>query len=256
MSAFNAPARTVKVLVIDPSDRKWEPSLFATVGPCDIVRASDPAEGVTHFVRDAFDIAILCVAGQEPCMHIIQFFKSAYPAIPIIVLADQASEEFVIAALRADAWDFFKEPANQAQIVDSVRQALRSTKDRFFIGSESPVWKTLKYVDDHLAEPISLGEAAGLCEMSVSSFQRSFKREVGLSFNKYVNTLRISKARQLLHDRRRSISDIARACGFTNPYHFSRTFKKLTSASPRSFRKSFTLEPVPKSRPAKQERRF
>lgn len=250
MTAYHTPARNVRILVIDSSDRIWDSSLFATVGSCEVVRTSDPAEGVAHFVRNAFDIAIQCVSEQEQCVDIIQLFKSASPAIPIIVIADHASEDFVLSVLRADAWDFFKEPANQVQIVDSVRQALLSTKDQFFVGSDSPIWKTLQYVDEHLAEQIALGKAASLCDMSVSSFQRSFKRELGLSFNKYVNSLRISKARQLLHDRRRSISDIARACGFTNPYHFSRTFKKLTNASPRSFRKSLAPKPSPKSIPA------
>jgi AraC-like DNA-binding protein len=189
------------------------------------------------------------VRAHHPVLQVRQ------PATPIIVIADQASEDFVISALRADAWDFFKEPANQTQIVDSARQALLSTHDGGLpAGDDHPIWKTLKYIDEHLTEQISLGEAARLCEMSVSCFQRAFKREVGLPFNKYVNTLRISKARQLLHDSRRSISDIARACGFTNQYHFSRTFKKLMNSSPRSFRKSFTLEPTPKSMPAGQKR--
>jgi AraC-like DNA-binding protein len=248
MTKPNAPARSIKIFIIDPSNRKWDASLFSSIGPCDIVRTLDPAEGLTHFVRSSFDVAILCMNDQKQCMAILQFFKSVKPDFPIVVHADLASEDFIISALRADAWDFFKEPTCQEQIVDSVRQALLSQNDiRCSGGDDSPMWKTLKYIDEHLAEHISLGKAACLCEMSVSCFQRSFKREVGLSFNKYVNSIRISKARQLLHDHRRSISDIAYACGFTNPYHFSRTFKKLMYTSPRSFRQSFTPEPSPKS---------
>jgi AraC-like DNA-binding protein len=180
---------------------------------------------------------------QEQCMHIIHVFKSVSPGIPIIVVADRTSENFVVSVLRADAWDFFKEPAYQTQIADSFRQALLSTYDGgLSVGDDHPIWRTLKYIDEHLTEQISLGKAASLSDMSVSCFQRSFKRAVGLSFNKYVNTLRISKARKLLRDHRRSISNIASACGFTNQYHFSRTFKKLMNSSPRSFRKSITME--------------
>ena len=86
--------------------------------------------------------------------------------------------------------------------------------------------------------------------MSVSCFQRAFKQEVGITFNKYVNSLRISKARRLLHENHKSMSEIAFACGYTNQYHFTRTFKKLMNTPPRSFRKSCFPEPAPKILPA------
>jgi len=89
--------------------------------------------------------------------------------------------------------------------------------------------------------------------MSISCFQRAFKREVGITFNKYVNSIRISKARHLLHDNHKSMSEIAFACGFTNQYHFTRTFKKLMNTPPRTFRKSLSPEPSPKTLPARKQ---
>jgi AraC-like DNA-binding protein len=46
------------------------------------------------------------------------------------------------------------------------------------------------------------------------------------------------------------MSEIAFACGYTNQYHFTRTFKKLMNTPPRSFRKSSFPEPAPKILPA------
>jgi transcriptional regulator GlxA family with amidase domain len=86
--------------------------------------------------------------------------------------------------------------------------------------------------------------------MSLSCFERAFKREVGITFNKYVNSLRISKARQLLHENNKSMSEIAFACGYTNQYHFTRTFKRLMNMPPRSFRKSRSPEQASKTIPA------
>lgn len=79
---------------------------------------------------------------------------------------------------------------------------------------------------------ISLEEAALKCGMSLSCFQRVFTREVGMTFNKYVNSLRISKARQLLHENNKTMSEFAYVCGHTNQYHFTRTFKRLMNISP------------------------
>ncbi|WP_432823862.1 helix-turn-helix domain-containing protein [Trichloromonas sp.] len=54
----------------------------------------------------------------------------------------------------------------------------------------------------------------------------------------YLNDLRIGKARELLADGRQSLLEIALASGFSNQFHFIRTFKKLTSLTPGAYRKS------------------
>jgi AraC-like DNA-binding protein len=247
MNSARIPVRTALILVIDPSERKWDSGIFSSIGPCEVVCASDPAEGVGHFIHNLFDVSILCMNEQKQCIDIIRFFKSAKPSFPIIVISDQSSEDFVISALRAEAWDFFKEPAEKADIVDSVRQALHFKYDGTWAGkTENPIWRALKYINEHLTDHISLEETARKCGMSVSCFQRSFKREVGMTFNKYVNSLRISKARQLLHENNKTMSEVAFACGYTNQYHFTRTFKRFSNMPPRSFRKTLSPEPSPR----------
>ncbi len=239
MNSTRIPVRTTLILVIDPIEKKWDAGIFASLGPCEVVCAADPAEGVGHFIHNVFDVSILCMNDQKQCIDIIRFLISARPSHPIIVISDHSSEDFVISALRADAWDFFKEPVDRADIVDSIRQALYFRYDeRRMEETENPIWRALQYVNEHLREHIELEETARACGMSVSCFQRAFKQEVGITFNKYVNSLRISKARRLLHENNKSMSEIAFACGYTNQYHFTRTFRKLMNTPPRSFRKS------------------
>jgi AraC-like DNA-binding protein len=247
MNSARIPVRTALILVIDPSEREWDSGIFASIGPCEVVCASDPAEGVGHFIHNVFDASILYMNDQKQCIDIIRFFKSVRPAFPVIVISDQSSEDFVISALRADAWDFFKEPAEKADIIDSVRQALQFKYNGSWTNeNDHPIWRAIKYINEHLTDHITLEETARECGMSVSCFQRSFKREVGMTFNKYVNSLRISKARQLLHESSKTMSDIAFACGYTNQYHFTRTFKRFLNMPPRSFRKSLSPEPSPR----------
>ena len=247
MNSARIPVRTALILVIDPSERKWDSAVFASLGPCEVVHAADPAEGVGHFIHNIFDVSILCMNDQKQCIDIIRFFKSVRPAFPIIVISDHSSEDFVISALRADAWDFFKEPADMAEIVDSVQQAIQFKFDGRWAGkTENPIWRAIKYINEHLTDHITLEETARECGMSLSCFQRAFKREVGMTFNKYVNTIRISKARQLLHENNKTMSEIAFACGYTNQYHFTRTFKRFLNMPPRSFRKSLSPEHAPR----------
>ncbi len=251
---MNAPdnlTRKIMILIIDPGERKWEPGIFAPVGPCDVVRAADPAEGVGHFVYSSFDASILSLNDRAQCLNILRFFKSVRPSPPIVVISDNPSGDFILSALRADAWDIFREPADPVDVANSVRQALHfHDADRHVSENQEPVWKALRYIHEHLMEHFTLEETAQKCGMSVSCFQRAFKREVGSTFNKYVNMHRIAKARQLLLDDRRSMSEIAFDCGFTNQYHFTRTFKKLMNTPPKSFRKSLAQQPFSKTIPA------
>lgn len=248
MKSAGVPVRTTRILVIDPSERVWDEEIFAYLGLCEVTRASDSAEGVGHFAHNLFDFSILCMDDQKQCIDIIRFFKSVRSTFPVIVLSDHPSEEFIIASLRADAWDFFKEPADRADIIDSVRQALRFQYAGGW-GDETvnPIWRALHYINQHFTDYISVVETAKECGMSLSCFQRAFKKEIGMTFCKYVNMLRIARARRLLQDNHRSMSEIAFACGFSNQYHFTRTFKKLMKTPPRTYRKSLFLQRSPKS---------
>ena len=152
MNSARIPVRTTLILVIGPGERRWDAGVFASLGPCEVVSASDPAEGVGHFIHNLFDVSILCMNDQKQCLDIIRLFKTARPAHPIIVISKNTSEEFIISVLRSDAWDFFKEPADRSDIVDSVRHALYFKYDgRSADETENPIWRALQYINEHLA---------------------------------------------------------------------------------------------------------
>lgn len=55
---------------------------------------------------------------------------------------------------------------------------------------------------------------------------------------KYVQTIRIEKAKDLLLSGDYLVGDVAAAVGFSNIYHFSKTFKKMTGCSPNEYSKN------------------
>jgi hypothetical protein len=61
---------------------------------------------------------------------------------------------------------------------------------------------------------------------------------VGLSPHRYVLRARIDRAKALLGDTRRSVSEVAPATGFATPSHFATTFRRVTGATPRAYRGS------------------
>jgi AraC family transcriptional regulator len=95
-----------------------------------------------------------------------------------------------------------------------------------------------QYVEDNLAEPISLAQLAGLAQLSPYHFSRAFKQSFGVPPHRYHTTRRIERARTLLADPRLSVTEIAAELGFNDTSSFSATFRKLARRTPTAYRRS------------------
>lgn len=69
-------------------------------------------------------------------------------------------------------------------------------------------------------------------------FRRLFKKMYGTSPAKFIQNIRINKAKQLLIDEKNSISEIAHLCGYEDKFYFSRIFRKVTGLTPSEYRKT------------------
>ena len=94
------------------------------------------------------------------------------------------------------------------------------------------------YVQAHLDTNLSLDDLAQQVGISAYHFARLFKQSTGESPNKYVTRQRIEAAQQLLRETALGILDVAIAVGYNSPSHFATQFKRLTGASPTTFRQS------------------
>lgn len=104
--------------------------------------------------------------------------------------------------------------------------------------SQQKLRQAIAYIQDHLAQEISLNAIADYLGMSRYYFCRLFKQSTGLSFHQYVIQQRVERAKQLLRQGNLSISDIAIACGFAHQSHLNRHFKRLTGVTPKTLLKS------------------
>jgi AraC-like DNA-binding protein/ligand-binding sensor protein len=85
---------------------------------------------------------------------------------------------------------------------------------------------------------ICLATVAKAVNTSTFYFCKLFKRTTGLTFTDYLARVRIEKAKTLLHDRNRRVSEVAYDVGFQSLTHFNRVFRKVASQSPTSYRKA------------------
>lgn len=84
------------------------------------------------------------------------------------------------------------------------------------------------------------GRVAGYAEelrVTPSHLNRAVKAETGRNAGEWIESARLSLARNLLRDPSVPVSEIAYRLGFEDPAYFSRFFRKLTGMSPTDFRK-------------------
>ena len=94
----------------------------------------------------------------------------------------------------------------------------------------------MRFLQNHFADPFTREDLAQVVNLSPTRFHFVFKEIMGTSPMHYVQQLRISKAQHLLWHTTFGIAEIAFKVGFTDPFHFSRIFKKYTGKSPLGYR--------------------
>lgn len=96
--------------------------------------------------------------------------------------------------------------------------------------------QVLEYMNVHLSENVSLATISDELSISQYYFCRLFKQSTGMTPHAYLILQRVERAKQLLKRKEGTMLDIAIECGFANPSHFAKHFRKHTGISPKQFR--------------------
>jgi AraC family transcriptional regulator len=96
--------------------------------------------------------------------------------------------------------------------------------------------QALEYMNAHLSENVSLEAVSDELGISQFHFCRLFKQSTGMTSHAYLIQQRVERSKQLLKQKELTINEIAIECGFANPSHFAKHFRKHTGISPKQFR--------------------
>ena len=92
------------------------------------------------------------------------------------------------------------------------------------------------YIEAHSAEKFSLQAVADALFVNGSYLLRVFKAHTGHTLLWYHNHVRCERAKVLLLDGGKSISQAGEEAGFVSSAHFSHVFKKMTGLTPTEYR--------------------
>ncbi|MEZ5072640.1 MAG: AraC family transcriptional regulator [Bacteroidales bacterium] len=100
------------------------------------------------------------------------------------------------------------------------------------------ILRGIRFMNRHLSDrELRNGVLAADNGMSVPAYARLFRDQTGTSPRQYLLKMRVEQACNLLHHSTLTLEEIAAACGFSDRYHFTRTFSRLIRISPAAFRK-------------------
>lgn len=98
--------------------------------------------------------------------------------------------------------------------------------------------RAVRYIREHLAEKITLADAAAAAFLSPNYLAHLLKKETGKTFTDLVTERRLEFAQELLAHSSQRIASVAHASGFEDEAYFARRFRQRFGQTPRVFRDS------------------
>lgn len=242
MSVARASEKNRTILLIDSDVEEYYKDLLASIRDRRIVVRATKEKAFEYFFNHEVGLVLLDHTPDAPCIELLQVVRFITPSVPVIIMTAYGSEDLAVTAFRNGASDYLTKPLDMDELKERIRAVLdkRDASPRDSINQNTNgIQKAIRYINAHYPLPLTVSRVAREAAMSVSRFERDFKKTLGVTFSIYLNKVRIARAMQMLEQGDGlSMSEIAFACGFTNQYHFCRMFKKLTKISPRDFKKS------------------
>ncbi|WP_165763704.1 helix-turn-helix domain-containing protein [Halalkalibacter urbisdiaboli] len=171
-------------------------------------------------------------------LHLLQVIEA-----PIFITVDdqQAVEhKFKNLVQYSKSEELYSEFLSQAILLELLSMFMKENQQQPEIQlvsapSISKINKVLKFIDEHLAENLSVDYLSGMLNFHPNYFIKVFKNCTGYSPIQYINHQRFEKAEQMLVMSDLTVSQIADKIGMELTY-FSRKFKEKTGFSPRAYR--------------------
>jgi AraC family transcriptional regulator, arabinose operon regulatory protein len=101
------------------------------------------------------------------------------------------------------------------------------------------------YVHREMSRPLSIDALAALVNLSPSRFRALFLAQTGAAPLRYVQRIRLRRARLLVERTFLSVKEVMALVGYNDPSHFARDFRREHGAPPSAFRGHGVVTPLP-----------
>jgi AraC-like DNA-binding protein len=92
--------------------------------------------------------------------------------------------------------------------------------------------KITRYISRHYAEKLTVRGLAAQIHLNPDYFGRIFRQETGMMVHQYLNKIRVQNAEIMLQSGGYKVHEVAERCGFSDFFHFYKSFKALRGFPP------------------------
>lgn len=218
----------------------------------DIVGVSDSIEALR--IAETFKPDLLITDIQMPEMNGLELIKSIADkkaASKFIILTGYEQFDYALTAIRLQVADYLLKPVDPTELsvllnklsLEIIEERNRSQEqlspstDPHDKDNNLPICRFKVYIQHHYMKNISLDDVAEYLDLHPNYVSSLVKRETEQTFVQYLRSVRIDKAKVLLHDLPNlPLEQVARTIGFDSPSHFYKVFKQQIGITPGSYR--------------------
>lgn len=208
---------------------------------------ADSAKEALNQVKEHPNVTIAFVDINLPDINgldLIKQLKTFNPQMLVVVISGYDDFAYARQAIQLNVFDYLLKPLAPSD----VRLLLQKIEQKILHQTSSQVKNeqlsalsaaTIYIINERYAQPdLTLTSVAAQLFVDTSYLSKQLKRDTGKSFNDYLTTFRIEKAKELLtqSDLHWPIQEIGERVGYPNPHYFSRIFKQHTQKTPTEYR--------------------
>jgi two-component system response regulator YesN len=251
-----------KVILLDDEDTIIE-GLQTTVAwekyRCKVVAtATNGKDGLELIRKHRPDILFTDI--RMPYLNGLEMLKELtgeFPRMQIIVLSGYRDFSYAQTALHLGVLRFLLKPSKMEEIYEALnaamlklsgvpqevntRAALNDKKEEDNEGNFI-VSRTMKYINEHYAEKLTLQQVADYLFISTWHLCRVLKKHSDTNFVDILNHVRIEHAKKFLRETNLKVYEISERVGYSDIAYFSKVFRALTGLSPKQFREGSAKE--------------
>ena len=215
---------------------------------CEVVgEACDGMEALTQIDTLRPDIVIMDI--NIPIMNglkVIQLSRIKHPNTAFVIVSGYDDFSYCREALRLQITDYILKPVNYEEFGTCIDNLKISLFERRVSSAAEPekqeeraITGITRYLQEHLAEEISLSVLAEQFHLNPQYISQLFKSEIGVNFLVYLTNIRMEKAKKLLLSTALSIAEVAEQSGYGDYRVFTKVFKKSEGITPSQYRRDF-----------------
>lgn len=207
--------------------------------------AQDGQQAIAMFEKYAPDLVLIDI--NMPLfngLECIAQFRKINQDVKIIIISSYDNFKYAQAAIQLQVDFYILKPIDETQLYEVLQECLKRIDVTMDINRQrakhQPTSRNIvDYINSHYSEPDLSSERIekefGLSRTSIFNLMKTITDK---SLTEYITMIRIRQAIALLKEQNSAgLKEIAASCGYSDPFYFSRVFKKQTGYSPSEYKK-------------------